>query len=92
MQGAHDIAFLAHPAQGVFEIEVKPPHAASLLGREAHAPERLQSPGAQALFEAVAMRRPDEAVGIDRIDEALVDAGKALLLDLALAGAQHLVR
>src|SRR5213075_1964636 len=66
------------------------PAAFSLLFGKAHTGERCQPAGAKALLDAVAMVRRDQAMLVDGAQEAAVDAGEPLLVDLPQVGPHDL--
>src|SRR5690606_37722228 len=83
VHGLDDVAALAHAAERILQPPFQPPLAGAEFLGQAQPPQLLQPARAQALLQGVAVGRGDETRLVHVADEAAVDAGQALLFDLA---------
>ena len=83
VHGLDDVAALAHAAERILQPHFQPPLAGAKFLGQAEPLQLLQPAHAQALLEGVAVSRGDETSIVHVTDEAAIDAGQALLLDLA---------
>ena len=82
LQGADDVAALAHPAQRILDALGEAPTSLGQAFRQPQPGQRCQAAHLQALLERLARRCGHDAVGIHRADQPAVDAGQPFLVDL----------